>query len=71
MVVDAKTLAYDALSNAVDISSVQNALSDMENLIVTPKDIDRITTHMSNLVSAGINLTLHNLSLEQINDYVG
>ena len=72
MVVDAKTLAYDALRGIdTDLSDIEKTLSGIENLIVTPKDVDRIITHMSNLVAAGINLALHNLSLEQINDYVG
>lgn len=72
MVVDAKTLAYDALQQAgADTKALEISLPDTENLLVTPKDVDRIITHMSNLVAAGINLTLHNLTIEQIYDYVG
>ena len=40
---------------------------DMPNMMVTPRDIDRLVERSSSLISAGLNLALHpQLSYEEV-----
>ena len=72
MVIDSETLIHDAfLSRNLDASAEESFCTQSEQLIVTPKDVDRILTHMSGLVAAGINMALHGLTLEEVADFVG
>ena len=81
MVVDAATLAFDAVTrienspfaaNDETFSKIKHSLSqNIGNLIVTPKDIDKLVTQMVNIVSAGINTALHGIPLDEIEQYIG
>ena len=84
MVVDAATLAYDAVSAASEkagndleeeqkkMELIKDAISsNIGTLMVTPKDVDKIIEQMANIVSAGINITIHDIELEEISQYIG
>jgi len=78
MVVDALTVAYDAVGdlkifNKEDIlEKISKKKQDEHALfIVTPKDVDKLTTQMSNVISAAINITIHNIKIEDIDSYLG
>lgn len=43
----------------------------MGDLLVTPKDVDKNITELSNIIANGINLSLHpNMTLEEMNGYI-
>ena len=54
----------DALINKV----IDN---ENQNLMVTPKEIDNVITHISKVISNGINLALHpDIDLEYIESFI-
>ena len=63
-VVDAATIAVDALENLIDEGEdkhrlVRELLSPYyKNLIVAPKNMDAMITDMSNIIAAGLNMAL-------------
>ncbi len=81
MVVDAATLAFDAVTrmpaspfraDQETFDKIKSSLSaNIGNLMVTPKDIDKILNQMVNIVSSGINIALHSISLDEIDSYIG
>lgn len=81
MVVDAATLAFDAVTHMPSspfkpdqntFDKIKSSVSkNIGNLMVTPKDIDKILIQMTNIVSAGINIALHDISIEEIESYIG
>ena len=76
LVVYASTIAHDLIEET-EISedcrqSMQKELTgSKDDMIVTPKDIDKAVSDLSKVIADGINLTLHNkLSLEEIRKYM-
>ena len=77
-VVDAATLAYDLLEEHKGqpdeefAEIIERVLAgDGKNMFVTPKDNDVIAIETAKLLSTAINLALHNISVEEINDFIG
>lgn len=79
MVVDAVSLAFDVMKKASEIftadeieNKVFNSLKEEElNYMVTPKEIDNIINHISNVIANGINLALHpGIDMEYIENFV-
>ncbi len=77
MVVDGATLAHDLLEEHIGDSrrDFQVAINKTFNgqgreMFVTPKDIDKISRIVSRLVASAINLAVHNMDLEEINEYI-
>ena len=76
MVVDAETIAYDAVCMAegkdvLTFDKIKKAVRDnVGPLLVTPKDIDRLTEQMSDIVAGGINTAFHNIKLSEIPLYI-
>lgn len=77
MVVDAATVAYDAISElglSTDIGDIDKYIKrkrgNQASFIVTPKDIDKLTKQMSNVISSAINITFHNIAMEDIESYL-
>ncbi len=68
MVVHASTLAADAISKYT--SSVHDTSDFGENMIVTPKEVDKILKHMTDILSGGINMALHSIPLNEISQYI-
>lgn len=60
-VIDASVMAYEQ-----GIKSIEN----LKGLFVTPKEIDVLVNQMTDIISAGINLSFHNISLEDIDSYI-
>ena len=75
--VDAETVAYDAVCMAgsegsLSFEKIRKAVQDnIGQLLVTPKDIDRLTECMSDIVAGGINTAFHNIRLQDIPAYIG
>ena len=67
MVVHASTLIADAISK---YSSSFTTKDFGENMIVTPKEVDKILKHMSDILSGGINMALHSIPLNEIPQYI-
>lgn len=62
LVVSAQNLLYDYLDSD---------FKELNNLIVTAKDIDILVKNSANIVATSINLAIHNkMSLEEIQDYM-
>ncbi len=77
-VVDAATLAYDLLeehSGTEDESFaevIKRVLSSRgRDMFVTPKENDVIARELSKLIACAVNIALHNMDINEINDYVG
>lgn len=77
-VVDAATLAYDLLEENMPASDekyveiIQKALSgNGKNMFVTPKDNDVIAAETAKLLATAINMALHKMSIEELNEFVG
>lgn len=77
-VVDAATLAYDLLEEHKGdhderfAEIIEKVLAgDGKNMFVTPKDNDVIAIETAKLLASAINLALHNLTLEEINEFIG
>ncbi|MBQ2897378.1 MAG: GPR endopeptidase [Clostridia bacterium] len=78
MVVDSLTIAYDAIDEIgmIEKTEILNKIGKKKQdenalFIVTPKDIDKLTTQMANIISSAINITLHNIKIEEIDSYLG
>ena len=77
MVVDALTLAYDTVDSlgVMNKDEILGKISEKkqgENALftVTPKETDKLTTQMANIISSAINITFHNISAEEIAGYI-
>lgn len=77
-VVDAATLAYDLLEESIGETDekfsgiIDRVLSGGgKNMFVTPKDNDVIAAETAKLLAAAINIAVHGLSVDEINDYLG
>ncbi len=77
-VVDAATLAYDLLEEHTgreddSFSRVINNLMEGSgrNMFVTPKDNDIIAKQTASLIAIALNLAVHKLSIDEINEYLG
>lgn len=46
------------------------SIINLKGLFVTPKEIDVLVNQMTDIISAGINLSFHNISLEDIDSYI-
>ena len=78
MVVDVLTVAYDSvceLGNPVSQAILDNLAEKKQgentSFIVTPKDIDKLTSQMANIISSAINITFHDIEIEDIDSYLG
>lgn len=74
MVVDAATIAFDAIyesSKPTAEEFLKNIPDTLKNMIVTPKEIDKILVNMSAILSGGINTALHPIPLEELSQYTG
>lgn len=75
-VVDAATLAYDLLEEHLGTdgsfsSEIEQLLvGEGKNMFVTPKDNDIIAEETAKLLSASINLALHNMEISEINEFL-
>lgn len=76
-VVDAATLAYDILEecfgdNNEGVSDVLSKVLSGEgkNMFVTPKDNDIIAEETAKLLAASINVALHDMEIQEINEYI-
>ncbi len=77
MVVDALTLAYDAVDSLgiINKNEILEKISEKkqgENTLftVTPKETDRLTKQMASIISSGINITFHNIKIDEIDSYI-
>lgn len=77
-VVDAATLAYDLLeehSGKEDESFAQVIerilAGSGKDMFVTPKDNDVIARDTAKLLASAINIAVHKMDIEEINDYIG
>ncbi len=77
-VVDAATLAYDLLEEHSGDSDgrfadiVEKVLAgDGKSMFVTPKDNDVIAIETAKLLSTAINMALHNIGIDEINEFIG
>ncbi len=77
MVVDGATLAHDLLEEHIGDSrrDFQDVIEKIFNgqgreMFVTPKDIDKIAKTTSKLVATAINIAVHNMEAEEINEYI-
>lgn len=77
MVVDTLTLAYDA----VDSLGIMNKSEILEKIskkkqgentsfTVTPKETDKLTKQMASIISSAINVTFHQIGIEEIDGYI-
>ena len=76
-VVDAATLAFDLLeehfgkSDEGFSSAIEKILlGDGRNMFVTPKESDVITDKTAKLLADSLNIALHNLEMNEINDFL-
>ncbi len=77
MVVDGATLAHDLLEEHIG-DSRKDFVDVIEKIFggrgreifVTPKEIDKIAKIMSKLLSTALNVAVHNLKIEEINEYI-
>jgi len=85
MVVDAATMAYDAVSMlAQELANNNPGLNDnmikdtvnkvlsekLGAMIVTPKEIDMLVDDAADMVASGLNFALHGISEEEIKSYL-
>ncbi len=76
MVVDVITIAYDAvLKNCTQCGDLLKKLEEKKQgsstlFTVTPKDIDKLTLQMANIISAAINISAHNIQIDDIGKYI-
>ena len=57
--------------DASKMLSEQNIdLSELKGMFVTPKEIDVLVNRMTDIISAGINLSFHDIELEDIASYI-
>ena len=77
MVVDALTLAYDAVDSlgVMNKNEILKKISEKKQgnnalFTVTPKETDKLTGQMANIISSAINITFHNISTEEIDSYI-
>lgn len=75
-VVDAATLAYDLLEENMPASDekyvgiIEKVLSgNGKNMFVTPKENDIIAAETAKLIATAINMALHKMSIEELNEY--
>lgn len=75
-VVDAATLAFDLLEEHLgadeDFASEieQLLVGEGKNMFVTPKENDIIAEETAKLLSASINIALHNMEINEINEFL-
>ncbi len=76
MVVDGATLAHDLLEEHIGDSrrDFEDVIKKIFNgqgreMFVTPKDIDKISKTMSRLIALSVNLAVHNMNIDDINEY--
>lgn len=78
LVVYASTIAHDLIESKIDINneckeSIEKQLAgnNEDDMIVTPKDIDKVVTDLAKIIADGINLAVHNkLGLEEVKKYM-
>lgn len=77
-VVDAATLAYDLLEEHSGTEDegfaevIKRVLASRgRDMFVTPKENDVIARELSKLLACAINIALHNMDINEINDYIG
>lgn len=76
-VVDAATLAFDLLEEAVGKESeafseiVGRVVSpERQTMFVTPKDNDVITENSARLIATAINMAVHGMTASEINEFL-
>ena len=76
-VVDAATLAYDLLEehSGKEDKSFEEIISKIlsgnrKDMFVTPKDNDIIAKKLSKFLAAAINIAVHRMNYNEINDYL-
>lgn len=70
-VVDAVTLALDILEDAGAYDLDPAALRGIENVMVTPRDIDALIQEYARIVGYGINLALQPLDYRELSELMG
>ena len=77
MVVDALTLAYDAVDSIglINKDEILEKLSEKKQgtqalFTVTPKEIDKLTKQMASIISSAINITFHKIEINEIDNYI-
>jgi len=77
MVVDALTLAYDAVDSlgTVNKNKILEKLSEKKQgkntlFTVTPKETDKLTGQMANIISRAINTAFHNIAYDEVDSYI-
>lgn len=70
-VIDAATLAVSALESAGAEAPPDISFSEIENLLVTPKDIDALISKSARTIGFAINLALHgNMTLSEMEQFL-
>ena len=69
MVVEAATLAYDAVGGGGE-DLYRKIKAQTGDMIVTPKDADNLVLQMSKITSAALNLAFHNIPAEELYLYL-
>ena len=77
MVVDALTLAYDAVDSigVINKNEILEKISEKKQgkntlFMVTPKETDKLTGQMASIISSAINITFHNIEIDEIDSYI-
>lgn len=78
-VIDAATLAFDIISKSSAESFTQKSFEKLkaqifktkEEMIVAPKDCDKLLNQLSDITAFGINMALHDIPLTDIPFYIG
>ena len=77
MVIDALTLAYDAIDSLgiVNKNEILDKISEKKQgkntlFTVTPKETDKLTKQMANIISSALNITFHKIEINEIESYI-
>ena len=65
-------MALDKLDSQKKYNLIKKILAPYENnMLVTPKEVDDIIEHLSNIIANAINITLHEkITLQDINKFI-
>ncbi len=73
MVINTETIVYDLLlsmGQKKDIGEIKKYLNQNDSFVVAPKEADVLSQEMSKVISSALNLTFHNIELEEIDGYI-
>ena len=69
-VVDAKTLAADLMENNGNYNESQDFSGYGSDMMVTPREIDRLVFDMGKLIGYGINVAIQNIEVEDVTMFI-